>query len=39
MTQGFVQIAIFCGALVAVMPLLGTYMARVYQNERVFLTP
>jgi K+-transporting ATPase ATPase A chain len=39
MTQGFVQIAIFCAALVAVMPLLGTYMARVYQNERVFLTP
>jgi K+-transporting ATPase ATPase A chain len=39
MTQGFVQIAIFCAALVAVMPLLGTYMARVYQNERVVLTP
>jgi potassium-transporting ATPase potassium-binding subunit len=39
MTQGFVQIAIFCAALVAVMPLLGGYMARVFQNERVFLTP
>jgi K+-transporting ATPase ATPase A chain len=39
MTQGFAQIAIFCGALVAVMPLLGGYMARVYQNDRVFLTP
>lgn len=39
MTQGFLQIAIFCGALVAVMPLLGNYMARVFRNERVFLTP
>ncbi|HEY0344610.1 MAG TPA: potassium-transporting ATPase subunit KdpA, partial [Solirubrobacteraceae bacterium] len=39
MTQGFVQIAIFCAALVAVMPLLGGYMARVFQDERVFLTP
>jgi K+-transporting ATPase ATPase A chain len=37
--QGFVQIAIFCAVLVAVMPVLGGYMARVYQNERVFLTP
>src|SRR5665647_367963 len=39
MTQGFFQIAIFCGALVAVMPLLGNYMAGVFRNERVFLTP
>jgi K+-transporting ATPase ATPase A chain len=39
MTQGFVQIAIFCAVLVAVMPLLGGYMARVFGNERVFLTP
>ena len=39
MTQGFVQIAIFCAVLVAVMPLLGGYMARVFSNERVFLTP
>jgi K+-transporting ATPase ATPase A chain len=38
-TQGFLQIAIFCGALVAAMPLLGGYMARVYRNERVFMTP
>jgi potassium-transporting ATPase potassium-binding subunit len=39
MAQGFLQIAIFCAVLVAVMPLLGGYMARVYQNDRVFLTP
>src|SRR3982750_3972524 len=39
MTEGFVQIAIFFGALVAAMPLLGGYMARVFRNERVFLTP
>jgi K+-transporting ATPase ATPase A chain len=39
MTQGFVQIAFFCAALVAVMPLLGGYMARVYAGDRVFLTP
>src|ERR1700756_1459307 len=39
MTQGFFQIAIFCGALVVAMPLLGNYMARVFRNERVFLTP
>ena len=39
MAQGFLQIAIFCAVLVAVMPLLGGYMARVYSNERVFLTP
>jgi K+-transporting ATPase ATPase A chain len=39
MVQGFVQIAILCAALVAAMPLLGGYMARVFRNERVFLTP
>jgi K+-transporting ATPase ATPase A chain len=39
MTQGFVQIAIFCAALLAVMPLFGGYMARVFSGERVFLTP
>jgi K+-transporting ATPase ATPase A chain len=39
MTQGFIQIAVFCAALVAVMPLLGGYMARVFSNERVLLTP
>ena len=39
MVQGFVQIAIFCAVLLAVMPLLGNYMARVFRGERVFLSP
>jgi potassium-transporting ATPase potassium-binding subunit len=37
--QGWLQIALFLGVLTALAPLLGGYMARVYQNERVFLTP
>lgn len=37
--QGWLQIAIFLAVLTALVPLLGRYMARVYQNERVFLTP
>jgi potassium-transporting ATPase potassium-binding subunit len=39
MTQGFFQIALFFGALVVAMPLLGGYMARVFTGERVFLSP
>jgi potassium-transporting ATPase potassium-binding subunit len=39
MAQGFLQIAILFAALVAAMPLLGGYMARVFRGERVFLTP
>ncbi|MCW3064411.1 MAG: kdpA [Solirubrobacterales bacterium] len=37
MPQGYVQIAIFCAVLVAAMPLLGGYMARVFTGERVLL--
>ena len=37
--QGWLQIAIYLAVLTALVPLLGGYMARVYQNERVFLTP
>jgi K+-transporting ATPase ATPase A chain len=37
--QGYVQIAIFFGALVVAMPLLGGYMARLFTGQRVFLTP
>jgi potassium-transporting ATPase potassium-binding subunit len=37
--QGWLQIAIYVGVLTAVTPPLGAYMARVYRNERVFLTP
>ena len=35
----WIQIAVFCLVLTACVPLLGGYMARVYTNERVFLTP
>jgi potassium-transporting ATPase potassium-binding subunit len=37
--QGWLQIAIYIAVLTAFVPLLGGYMARVYQNRRVFLTP
>jgi potassium-transporting ATPase potassium-binding subunit len=38
-THGFVQIAIFCALIVAVVPVLGGYMARVFRGERTFLDP
>src|SRR5690349_21584941 len=38
MVQGLLQIAVLCAVLMAVMPLLGGYMARVFSDERVFLT-
>ena len=38
MLQGWIQILVFCAVLVAIVPVLGGYMARVYTNERVFLT-
>jgi K+-transporting ATPase ATPase A chain len=37
MAQGFLQIAIFCALIVAVTPVLGGYMARVFRGERTFL--
>ncbi|HEX2415165.1 MAG TPA: potassium-transporting ATPase subunit KdpA [Thermoleophilaceae bacterium] len=37
--QGWLQVAIFLAVLTALTPLLGAYMARVYRNERVLLTP
>src|SRR4051794_12119884 len=39
MLQGWFQFVVFFAILVAIVPLLGGYMARVFQNERVFLTP
>jgi K+-transporting ATPase ATPase A chain len=39
MAQGLLQIAIFCALIVAVVPLLGGYMARVFRGERTFLDP
>ncbi|HEY2601170.1 MAG TPA: potassium-transporting ATPase subunit KdpA [Thermoleophilaceae bacterium] len=38
MAQGFLQIAIFLAVLLAIVPLLGGYMAKVFSGERVFLT-
>ncbi len=37
--QGWLQIAVFLGLIVAITPLLGGYMARVFSGERVLLTP
>ncbi|MGH3102304.1 MAG: potassium-transporting ATPase subunit KdpA, partial [Thermoleophilia bacterium] len=39
MLQGWLQIAIFLAVLIALTPLLGGYMARLYAGERVFMTP
>ena len=39
MFQGWIQIIVFAAVLFAIVPLLGGYMARVFTNERVFLTP
>ena len=39
MTQGWVQIVLFLVILTALVPLLGAYIARVFQGERVFLSP
>jgi K+-transporting ATPase ATPase A chain len=39
MAQGFLQIAIFCALIVAVVPVLGGHMARVLRGERTFLDP
>jgi potassium-transporting ATPase potassium-binding subunit len=39
MAQGILQIALFCAIVMATAPVLGGYMARVFRDERVFLTP
>ena len=36
--QGWLQIAIYVAVLTALVPVLGAYMARVYQGERVLLS-
>ena len=36
---GWVQILLYCAIIVAVTPLLGGYMTRVFNGERTFLTP
>jgi K+-transporting ATPase ATPase A chain len=39
MLQGYLQIALFVVVLVALIKPIGIYLARVFQNERTFLTP
>jgi K+-transporting ATPase ATPase A chain len=39
MFEGYVQIAIFIVVLVALIKPVGIYLARVFNNERTFLTP
>jgi K+-transporting ATPase ATPase A chain len=39
MPQGWLQFVIYFAVLVAIVPLLGGYIARVFTGERVFLTP
>ena len=39
MAQGWLQIALFVVVLVALTKPIGLYMARVFSNQRVFLTP
>jgi K+-transporting ATPase ATPase A chain len=36
---GWVQILIYCAIIVAITPVLGAYMTRVFNGERTFLTP
>jgi K+-transporting ATPase ATPase A chain len=39
MLQGWVQIAVFLAVVVALVKPVGIYMARVFTNQRVFLSP
>jgi K+-transporting ATPase ATPase A chain len=36
---GWLQILLYCAIIVAIVPLLGAYMARVFGGERTFLSP
>ena len=39
MAQGWLQIAVFLAVLIALVKPVGIYMARVFSNQRVFLSP
>jgi K+-transporting ATPase ATPase A chain len=39
MAQGWLQIAVFIAVVVALVKPVGIYMARVFSNQRVFLSP
>jgi K+-transporting ATPase ATPase A chain len=36
--NGWLQILVYCAVIIAIAPLLGGYMAKVYTGQRVFLT-
>jgi len=36
---GWLQIALYCAIIVAIVPFLGAYMTRVFSGERTFLSP
>ena len=36
---GWIQIALYCAIIVAITPVLGAYMTRVFNGERTFLSP
>jgi len=36
---GWIQILLYCAIIVAITPVLGAYMTRVFKGERTFLTP
>ena len=36
---GWIQIILYCAIIVAIVPLLGGYMTRVFNGERTFLSP
>jgi K+-transporting ATPase ATPase A chain len=38
-TTGWIQILLFCAIIVALTPVLGGYMTRVFNGERTFLSP
>jgi len=36
---GWIQIILYCAIIIAIVPLLGSYMTRVFNGERTFLSP
>jgi K+-transporting ATPase ATPase A chain len=36
---GWIQILLYCGIIVAIVPVLGAYMTRVFNGERTLLSP
>ena len=36
---GWIQILLYCAIIVALTPVLGAYMTRVFNGERTFLSP